>query len=154
MSRFCPLFVRPQNNHKLHAFSLTGKVENGDLLFINPRMLCTGSEGLAHRVLALPEEGTRNQCIGWDDHFFFLPSYVGIEFMRCRLQWFFSGKANWSLTVYTQDFQLPNNLKSPVHDLFDYKLPIHSYEFRNALVKKMKKKLKQTKRGYRTQYKL
>ena len=47
-----------------------------------------------------------------------------------------------------------NNLKSPVHDLFDYKLPIHSYEFRNALVKKMKKKLKQTKRGYRTQYKL
>ena len=44
--------------------------------------------------------------------------------------------------------------KSPVHDLFDYKLPIHSYEFRNALGKKMKKKLKQTKRGYRTQYKL
>lgn len=47
-------------------------------------------------------------------------------------------------------FLTPNNLKSPVHDLFDYKLPIPSYEFRDDMGKKMKKKLKQTKRGYRT----
>ena len=53
-------------------------------------------------------------------------------------------------------FNFPTTLKAPYTICLTINplLPIHSYEFRNALGKKMKKKLKQTKRGYRTQYKL
>lgn len=57
LSRFCPLFFRPQNNHLLLTFSLSQeklKMATHCYSLFNPRMLCNRSEGLAPRVLALP----------------------------------------------------------------------------------------------------
>ena len=89
-----PLFSRPQNNHKLHAFSLTGKVKMATYSSSIPeccvpevKVSLTGSSLFRRRVR---ETDVSLETI----IFFFLPSYVGIEFMRCRLRWFFSGKAN------------------------------------------------------------